>query len=202
MRRVVEVGCGAGPLTRASVDANFDVTGIDLSSELVHMARTACPGAEFQVGSIYTREIPACEAIVAIGEPLTYHDADDGDADVRDFFQRASSLLPQGALLIFDLIELGQPPLSGRSWRAGEDWAVLVEITENQSSRTVVREIETFRKVGEAYRRGREVHRVRLFETSEVCSWLEAAGFRVSTDRAFGDFRLPPRRHAFFCTRR
>jgi hypothetical protein len=184
------------------VDAGFEVTGIDVSPELLRIARTACPEAKFLLGSIYTQEIPSCDAIVAIGEPFTYHD--DGDADVRlcDFFHRAANMLPVKAPLIFDLIALGQPALTGRSWKTGEDWAVLVEATEDQSSRSLVREIETFRKAGQAYRRGREVHRVRLFDTSEVCSWLEAAGFRVSTADAYGEFRLPPRRHAFFCTRR
>ena len=202
VRRVVEVGCGAGPLTKPLVDAGFEVIGIDVSPELLRIARNACPDAKFLLGSIYTQEIPSCDAIVAIGEPLTYHDDGEADARLRDFFHGAARVLPVNAPLIFDLIELGQPALSGRSWKTGEDWAVLVETTEDQSSRMLMREIETFRKVGDAYRRGREVHRVRLFDTDEVCSWLEAAGFRASTADAYGEFRLYPRRRAFFGTRR
>ena len=198
VRRVVEVGCGAGPLTKTLVDAGFEVTAIDVSFELLRIARTASPEARFLLGSIYTQEIPACEAIVAIGEPLTYHDGYDGDAHLQDFFRRSFNVLPQGALLIFDLIELGQPALTGRSWKAGEDWAVLVDTSEDQSSRTLIREIEIFRKVGNTYQRGREVHRVRLFDSGEVCGWLESAGFRISTAVAYGDFRLPPRRRSFF----
>jgi SAM-dependent methyltransferase len=202
VRRVIDVGCGAGPLTTILVDEGFDVTGIDVSTELLRIARTACPGGRFQVGAIYTQELPPCEAIVAIGEPLTYHDGGDADARVRDFLQRASNVLPASAPLIFDLIELGGAALTGRSWKAGGDWAVLVETTEDQRSRTLVREIETFRKVGNGYRRGREVHRVRLFDVVEVCSWLEGAGFSVRTADGYGAFRLPVRRRAFFCTRR
>jgi SAM-dependent methyltransferase len=175
VRRVVEVGCGAGPLTKTLVDAGFEVIGIDVSPELLRVARITCSEARFLLGSIYTQEIPSCDAIVAIGEPLTYHDDEDGDARLRD---------------------------SERSWKTGEDWAVLVETTEDQGSRMLIREIETFRKVGDAYRRRREVHRVRLFDTHEVCSWLEAAGFRASTADAYGEFRLYPRRRAFFGTRR
>ena len=181
VRRVVDVGCGAGPLTAVLVIAGFQVTGIDVSEELLRLARAA---------------------IVAIGEPLTYHEDDDGDSRVREFFRRAADVLPQGGMLIFDLIELGQPSLSARSWKSGNDWAVLVETKEDQSTRTLVREIETFRKVREDYRRGREAHRVRLFDAAEVCGWLEEAGFRVSTAASYGAFWLPPRRRAFFCTRR
>ena len=143
-----------------------------------------------------------CEAVVAIGEALTYHEGEDAEARVRDFFRRAHDALPGGGMLIFDVIELGEPRLSARTWRSGDDWAVLVNTSEEQNSRILVREIETFRKVGEDYRRGRELHRVRLFDGTEVCGWLETVGFRVRRALAYGEFRLPPRRRAFFCTRR
>ena len=201
VQRVVDVGCGAGPLTAVLADAGFQMTGIDVSGDLLRLARTACAAADYIEGTIYDQSIPACDAIVAVGEPLTYHDNEDADSRVREFFSRASDVLPAGGMLILDLIELGEPSLCARSWKSGEDWAVLVETKENQNARTLVREIETFRKIGEGYRRGREVHRVRLFDTAEVCRWLEGAGFRVSTATSYGGFPLPPRRRAFFCLR-
>ena len=41
IQRVVDVGCGAGPLSAALVEAGFEVTGIDSSAELLAIARTA-----------------------------------------------------------------------------------------------------------------------------------------------------------------
>jgi trans-aconitate methyltransferase len=69
IRRVVDAGCGAGPLTAALVEAGFEVTGIDSSPDLLAIARTAVSKARFIHGSIYETEIPACEAIVALGGP-------------------------------------------------------------------------------------------------------------------------------------
>jgi SAM-dependent methyltransferase len=202
IRRVVDVGCGAGPLTAALVHAGFATTGIDKSAELLEIACAAVPRACFMHASAYDAEIPPCEAIVALGEPLTYHAADaDADSLVKGFFERASDVLPQGGMLIFDLIELGEPSLAGRFWRSGDDWAVLVDTKEDQDSRTLVRDIETFRRVDPFYRRGREVHRVRLFDTRTLCSQLAACGFAVETAQAYGAQRLGPRRRAFFCTR-
>ena len=201
VRCVVDVGCGAGPLSTALVDARFEVTGIDVSGELLAIAGSVCPAARFIHASIYDVEIPECQAILAVGEPLTYHDGDGAEDRVRGFFQRASETLPCGGMLIFDLIELGEPSLAGRVWRTGEDWAVLAETQEDQSARSLIRTIDTFRRVGNLYRRGREMHRVRLFDRGEVCGWLEQAGFCARTANAYGDFRLAPRRRAFFCTR-
>jgi len=202
VRRIVEVGCGAGPLTAALLDAGFEVTGIDVSAQLLRIAQNECPKARFIHGSIYDQAIPACDAILATGEPLTYHDKDGADRRVQEFYRRASDVLPKAGMLIFDLIELGQPHLFARSWRSGEDWAVLVNTTEDQSTRTLLREIETFRKIGDGYRRGREVHRVRLFDSYEICEWLEVVGFDVRTATTYGGYRLPLRRRAFVCTRR
>lgn len=202
VRHVVDVGCAAGPLTQALVEAGFEVTGIDSSAELLTIARVAAPTAHFANASIYDAEVPACDAIVALGEPLTYH-AEDADADRRisGFFQRASTILPHGGMLIFDIIECGEPSLAGRVWNSGDDWAVLVDTTENQAAQSLVRNIETFRKTGELYRRGREVHRVCLFDTRKLCEELAACGFETETARAYGMQALGPRRRAFFSAR-
>jgi SAM-dependent methyltransferase len=202
IRRVVEVGCGAGVLTKALVEAGVEVTGIDTSTDLLEIARTICPTARFVNASIYDTQIPECEAVVALGESLTYHDSSDADYLVSQFFRRVSSVLPVGGMLIFDVIELGEPSLAGRSWSSGDDWAVLVETTENQSERTIVRNIDMFRRIGGLYRRGREVHKVRLFDTQALCAELSSCGFVTETARSYGDQPLPLRRRAFFATRR
>ena len=201
VRRVVDVGCGAGPMTRALVDAGFEVTGIDTSAELLAIAQADVPEARFIHGSVYGVEMPPCEAIVALGEPLTYHeDGADAGARVAGFFRKASEVLPVGGMLIFDVIETGTPSLAGRFWSSGEDWAVLAETGEDQAARTLVRKIETFRRVGDLYRRGCEVHRVRLFDTAVLLDQLAQSGFATLTAQEYGEQKLGPRRRAFFAT--
>ena len=53
IHRVVDVGCGAGVLTSALVDAGFDVTGVDSSADLLAIAAASVPGASFMNASIY-----------------------------------------------------------------------------------------------------------------------------------------------------
>ncbi|HUI53621.1 MAG TPA: class I SAM-dependent methyltransferase [Bryobacteraceae bacterium] len=202
IRLVVDVGCGSGILTTALVEAGFEATGIDSSADLLAIARAAVPKAHLINASIYDLEVPPCEAIVALGEPLTYHsEAADADRLVQNVFERASLALPPGGMLIFDVIETGEPSLAGRSWNAGEDWAVLVETSEDQASRSLVRSIEIFRRVDHLYRRGREIHRVHLFDAGALTRQLAACGFAVRTAQSYGAYRLPLRRRAFFCTR-
>lgn len=201
IRRVLDVGCGAGVLTSALVEAGFELTGIDISFELLRIARGAAPQADFQQGSIYAMDMPSCEAVLAVGEPLTYHSEDDSECRVSEFFHRAGNVLPPGGMLIFDVIESGEPSLTGRSWYAGEDWAVLIKAQEEEQNGRLVREIEIFRRVGDLYRRGREIHHVRLFDTGVLSKQLHEAGFSSITAQAYGSYPLARRRRAFFATR-
>jgi hypothetical protein len=191
--------------TKAFVDAGFETLAIEPSGALLELARQNAPRARFQQASAYDAALEPRDAVLAFGEALTYHEAsDDAEARVRGFFERAAGALSSRGLLVFDLIETGDPPFNARGWRAGADWAVLSASREDVETQRLTREIETFRDVGGGtHRRTREVHHVRLFDSSAVTSWLAlAAGFEVETSTAYGTFELARRRVAFFASRR
>src|SRR6478752_2032123 len=77
VRRVIDIGCGAGITTRALVDAGFETLAIEPSASLLARAREAAPAATFRQASAYATELVPCDAILALGEPLTYHAPDD-----------------------------------------------------------------------------------------------------------------------------
>jgi SAM-dependent methyltransferase len=205
VRQVVDVGCGAGISTRALVDAGFETWAIEPSASLLAIARNTAPGARFELGSVYDVPLEPCEAILALGEPLTYHGRDiDAEGRLRAFCERAARALAPGGLMIFDLIEAEGPPLDARGWSSGDDWAILHETREDRAARRLTRSIETFRRTSadaSAYRRSREVHDVRTFETRDVKQWLDDAGFSVETADRYGAYALAPRRRAFFAIR-
>ena len=99
-------------------------------------------------------------------------------------FRRVYDALVPGGVFVFDVLGPGQVPpgTTARGFRVGEDWAVLSEREEDAERGTMERRIVSFRKVGEHYRRDDEVHRVRLYDPSELSAELERAGFRVTDD--------------------
>lgn len=155
---------------------------------------------------MYDVELEPCEAILALGEPLTYHGPDiDADSRLRGFCERAARALAPGGLMIFDLIEAEGAPLDARRWSSGDDWAILYETREDRAARRLTRYIETFRRPAAdamGHRRSREVHDVRTFETRDVEQWLDDAGFSVEIADRYGAYALAPRRRAFFAIRR
>jgi SAM-dependent methyltransferase len=201
--RVVDVGCGSGISTCVFADAGFSVVGIDSSPAMIQLARDAAPRAEFIQASVYEVALPQCDAVVALGEVLNYHgEPDQAFAAIRNFVRSAHVALRVGGLFIFDVIVSGSPSLDSRTWAAGEDWAILVNTTEDAGRRLLVREIEIFRAKAECYRRTHERHVVRVLDRDEVSNVLTEFGFDVEVTEAYGATPLLPRRIAVTARRK
>lgn len=84
-----------------------------------------------------------------------------------------------------------------RTWSEGDDWAVLVETAEDLPASRLTREIVTFRRLGEAWRRSHETHRVATYDRAGIERELRRAGFSVRASRRYGTYELLPRRMAF-----
>ncbi len=201
---VVDLGCGSGLLARELIDAGYRVLGIDISEAMIEIACRRVPEAEFRVASLFEAEIPPCAAVTAVSEVLNYlFDPENENEGLAHVFARVHGALAPGGVFVFDVLGPGQLPEGGasRSFRVGEDWAVLSEREEDPQRRTMTRRITSFRRVGEHYRRDDEVHRLRLYDSSESARELRRVGFRVRTMHAYGRYPLPAA-HAAFVARK
>ena len=150
----MDIGCGAGTSTRALVGAGFETVAIEPSAAFLEIARKDAPEATFVNASVYDVDIPSCDAVIAIGEPLTYHDPDaDAPARLCRLFRRVSEALSPEGVLIFDMIVVGDETLANKTWLEEDDWAVLAETTEDRATGSLARRIVTFRKHGGHFRR-------------------------------------------------
>jgi SAM-dependent methyltransferase len=186
---VVDLGCGNGITSRALVEAGYDVLGIDASEPFLRRARREAPGARFRQGSFLDEPLPECSAVIAVGEVLAYTQRSLGPV-----FRRAHRALRPGGLFVFDLPAPGQVPGGGplRSWRQGEDWAILFQNTEHPRRRELTRRMTTFRRTERGWRRGRETHVQRLHPPPEVAERLRRLGFRVRLRRGYTGERFAP----------
>lgn len=184
---VVNLGCGSGVWAQKLVDKGFEVRGQDISPSMVKLARQRVPEARFDVSSFVDFEIPPCDAITCLGEGFNYLLDKRVDRKVlKRMFKRAWQALPSGGLFVFDVIEPGIAPKPTKNYREGDDWAVLVELSEDQRRSRAKRRIVSFRQVGKDYRRTEEVHDLRLYKGTELASELREIGFRVRLVRSYG----------------
>ncbi len=194
---VLELGCGAGALTRHLLAAGHHVIATDASEAMLERARTALGGAaDLRRLSLPDDPLPAADAIVSVGHAISY--LADAAAVGRALAAMAGALRP-GGVLAFDVCDLefgriraGEPNFA----RVGPDWAVITEFSAPAPDR-FVRDITTFVPDGAgAWRRSREHHENVLVDTSLIPDLLAAHGVTAAVGTSFGAAELPPGLHA------
>jgi SAM-dependent methyltransferase len=202
---VVDLGCGSGAFCEILAASGFDVLGVDLSEGMLTLARKRLPTGRFQHGSLFDVAFEPCVGVASVGECVNYaFDPENGRSSLASLFKRAhAALAPDGVFMLDALSPIHRAGrMATRSWRQGDDWAVLAESDQDPAACTLTRTITTFRKVGDLYRRDDEVHHVRLIEPSEIIEDLRLAGFRVRNLARYGDTALRPGHRAYLATKR
>jgi len=184
--RIVELGCGAGAATRELVAAGYDVLAIDASPAMLRLARRQVHGARFARGRLPAVTIPSCDAVVAIGEVLSYMQ---GRAAFAPLFRRVACALRSGGVFAFDVRQPARRATQTVHGRVAADWAVLSIATETRG--TLVRRITSFRRTRRGYRRRDETHRLTLLPATELARRLRRAGFVVRVAGAYGRVCVP-----------
>jgi SAM-dependent methyltransferase len=200
---VADLGCGSGLLARPLVEAGCDVTCVDISPPMLALARKHAKGARFIEASLYDVDgwSPAREpfdAVLAVGEPLSYLAAKTRAPSLARFFRDVARVLrPRGAF-VFDVIVAGKPSLTRRSFVEGDGWTTCVSTVDEGARLT--RDITTFtRQRSAGWRRGHETHVARVLDVDDVKRDLSRAGFSVRVRKSYGDHPLAIRRRAFLC---
>lgn len=180
--KFVDIGCGSGITCRLLSDAGFEVTGIDISESLLEMAGFRVPEGEFYQASYLAYEVPRCVAVAAIGEVFNYTFDEANDRQKRHrFFERVYEALVPGGCFLFDIAGPDRAPSAGsqKTFSTSADWAVLMKTETDLSNNILTRHITTFRKKGSLYKRDVEIHKLQLFDISEIEESLKQTGFRV-----------------------
>jgi SAM-dependent methyltransferase len=200
---IVDLGCGSGRSAEILAQRGYQVLGIDISTDMIAIARKRVPTAEFRVESAFTADIPPCTAVIAIGECFSYLFDENSDNILNALWQRVYRALPAGGIFIFDVVIPGHvaPGETLKSFTEGDDWIVMVEKQEDPIQQVLTRRIISLRQIGDRYRRSDETHRQRLFDVATLCQALQHVGFQVETTSHYGQFPLLPARAGFIATK-
>jgi SAM-dependent methyltransferase len=199
---VLEIGCGSGLLTRYLVDAGHRVVATDASPAMVDLARQYVPTAEaVEQLRLPDDPVPHADAIVSVGHPLSYLD---NETELHRALGALAAALRGNGVLAFDICDFrwgqarhGEPP---QVW-FGEDW-VLITRTSVPDRGTFRREMTTFVRAGELWRRDDEIHDNVLVDTSQIPALLDRSGIDAEVKSSFGDETLPTGLVAVIGTRR
>lgn len=188
---VVEIGCGSGLLTRYLVDAGHRVLATDASPAMLDLARAHVPDAEgIEQLRLPDDPVPEADAIVSVGHPVSYLD-DEAQLDAA-LHAMARAVRP-GGVLAFDICDLewgaARREQGPQVWQ-GADW-MLVNRPSVPDPHVYRREMTTFVRAGELWRREDELHDNVLTDTSRIPALLAADGVVAEVRSSFGTETLP-----------
>ena len=191
---VVDLGCGGGQWLENLASRGYRVCGVDASPSMIRIARKRLPSASFILGSFAEVELPCCDAVTSLGEPINYLD---GMRSIKRTIREVYRALRPGGLFVLDAVHPATPGVEPRTAaRTGDTWACIAVIEEQPERNLLVRHITTFREVNGEYQRHEETHRLRIYPKSEMLRWFRAAGFRVCAYAGYGDYRFRLRQTA------
>lgn len=187
---VLEVGCGSGLLTKHLVDAGHRVLATDASPAMIELAREYIPETQIEQLRLPDDPVPDADAIVSVGHPLSY--LDDEEHLGRALVALAGALRRNG-VLAFDLCDFewgdARSDVPPQVW-SGDDW-VLITRTSVPQRRIFRRDMITFVRTGDVWRRDDETHDNVLVDTGRIPTVLAQLGIDAEVRPSFGDETLP-----------
>ncbi len=210
IRTVLDLACGTGSLTCLLAERGYDMTGVDLSSEMLAVAMEK--GRELSVEPpLFLNQsmdrldlYDTVDACVCCLDSVNYVTR---PAVLRRAFQRVHLFLTPGGMFVFDI---NAPEklmgLDGQMFMdENEDAACIWRAEYSKRRRICTYGMDIFtRTEGNLWLREEEVHEEYAYTPEELVSYLEEAGF---TDiRQFGNLSMrapkPDEQRIFFRARK
>ena len=185
VKSVLDAGCGTGKITVALAKDGYNVTGSDISEDMLMEARRRAleNGQRFlpficQSMTELSVHHPV-DAVISTCDGLNYLTSLE---EVVSFFRCAYECLKPGGLLLFDISSdyklekiLGNETFT----EVTDDYAYIWNNSYDKESRLIDMELTFFVKKGETYKRFSEEHVQRAHTIDEITELLHQTGFSL-----------------------
>jgi cyclopropane fatty-acyl-phospholipid synthase-like methyltransferase len=183
VKTILDIGCGTGGFMLKAKEAGFDVVGIDISEEMINLAKEK--GLEVYHKDLceFTGQFDAC---VAIFDVINYMD----DEYLSNFFKCVKNVLKEGGYFLFDVNtyygfdEIAQGTIAVED---DKNYAVLNSIFEDDVMET---KINLFEKQSECFNR-KDGKIIQYFHTNQKLKKLTPLKFDKKIEINLYDGDMP-----------
>lgn len=207
---LLDVGCGTGELLVRLHREGAQVTGVDLSAEMLTIASEKCEEAGFHPSLIEQsmtnlEGLRSFDIVTIFCDSLNYLET---EQEVQETFNSIYQRLTDDGLLLFDVHSIYKIEKGYIGQTFAEDTDEVAYIWSSFAGEfpsSVEHELTFFvRESNGRYLKVEELHKQRTFSVKQYEDWLLAAGFEVINITA--DFTLSPPKadseRIFFCARK
>lgn len=182
---VAELACGTGTITSMLAADGYDMIGIDISYDMLSVARDKCPGNVLLLQQDI-RELDlygSAAAMVCVCDGMNYMDGTDS---LYKVFCRVNIFLDYGGVFIFDLKTryFYENVLGSRIIAENRDDASFIWENEFHKETGINEYLVTIYSICDEknglYERYDELHKQRAYSIDEVKETAKKAGFKVS----------------------
>lgn len=179
---MLDVGCGTGEITHRLQQEGFQMTGIDLSSDMLTVAQQKDPRSNIKW---MHQDMTALEGLKGYDCVVSYCDVFNyltEDYQVQRAFDSIYYSLDAGGLFMFDVHSLDhiQEDLSGATFaEVRDDLSYIWFCDPGEKLNSVVHDLTFFVQNGKNFQRFDEVHEQRGYERKVLECWLNQTGFEL-----------------------
>lgn len=185
---VLEIGCGSGHLAKRFTAQQYDYLGVDISPQMLEIARNRCPEARFEQGDMRTLSTNRLfDAVLITARSISYII---NNQDLLNTFRQIRQCLSDTGTLIFDFIDAD-------TFLPGMDESVLIEHRANYEQQQYLRQSRYVPNLATGLTwdwhsaffveqpdekqqpLGTDVATLRAFLPAEMRLLLQLAGFRI-----------------------
>ncbi|SRR5258708_6685848 len=185
---VLEIGCGTGNLAHRFKTNQFDYTGLDLSADMLDIAKRNNPSTNFEKGDMRSFDLPKpVQSCIITGRSISYLVTDE---DVQDSFRSIhKNLTTKPGVLCFDFIDASKfIPLIKNGKKVTHEAVVknkkyhresFWKIGSRQNGSFDWRSVFYEEADGSLKNIGEDQSTIRSFTRDEMITFLQLSGFQV-----------------------
>jgi len=204
--KVLDLACGTGSMTIRLAKAGIDVTGVDLSEDMLAVAHEKLTSEGYQIPLFHQdmtdlNEIGKFDIAIIFCDSLNYLK---NEEDVQKTFQSIYDVLNQDGLLLFDVHSTYKTdyvyPDQTFAYD-GDEIAYIWNSFSDDLPHSVIHELTFFvlDETTNQYERIEETHYQRTFSIEQYENWLKMAGFTVlEIKEDFGRYPVSPNSERIF----
>lgn len=183
-KMVLDLGCGTGNMTQLLATKGYEMIGIDLSEEMLCIAKEKARTAELDI--LYLQQdmtefelYGTVDSIIAVCDSMNYILDDE---ELIEVFRKADNYLEPGGLFIFDMNtaykfeEIYQDQTFAEVY---EDSAYIWKNYYYEEEAINEYDLTLFIQGEASYQRFHEVHNEKAYDAKVVVTYLESVGLKV-----------------------